>query len=382
MVSFCEKVSERVNKVVNASKLYMVSLYSSIRTCVVGKTALVISKYNKVSESSDVISKTSNVKGNSSDVISKTSNVKGNLSATDLHNLPSKLDNDKTYTEQPINFEYAALGADLPVKLNTVNTRDKWDAMICNYGLPSLKQICNRDNFLLMTNTVQLKVSLYSNVVSDKVGIYLPDKLRVALFVTWMWAKAGLLVTKSFEQMFKNILRMPDNWLALPINDVKNTTGKNVKILLATDGKTNITNKLKLFMKLYWEQGGPNDACETNGFDFAKYSKILNCSMLYCCYLLTDKDGNINPEEFWKSANKFLVEQTDKKCVRYKNHSRVDVDELYLRNVDFEENTISDGVSGSIVDNLALNVVSMSSSVGDVVSMSSSVGDVVSMSSK
>lgn len=165
------------------------------------------------------------------------------------------------------------------------------------------------------------------------------DKIKLAMSVTWMWAWAGLYVTKAFEAFFTSILKMPDRWLAFPVGDVVNSSGQRVKILSAKSGKTDITNKLKLFMKLYWEKGGVNDANGTNGFDFSKLAKMLNVSMMYCCYLLTDANGDIQPEQFWNSVHTFLIDQTASgDCYRSTVNNLVDRSKLWLRNVDFEGN--------------------------------------------
>lgn len=172
------------------------------------------------------------------------------------------------------------------------------------------------------------------------------DKVKVAMYVTWLWAWAGLHTTKVFEAFFRTILKMPDEWLAFPVGDVVNTAGKKVKILSARTEHQNITNKLKLFVKLYWEKGGPTDANSTNGFDFAKLSKLLNCSVLYCCYLLTDAKGDIPPEQFWDSVHRFLIEQgKNGDCYKSTKVDFSDKSKLWLRNVDFEGNGLS-----SIID--------------------------------
>lgn len=170
-------------------------------------------------------------------------------------------------------------------------------------------------------------------------NIFTFDKVKVAMTVTWLWAWAGLYVTKAFEAFFTGILKMPDKWLAIPTSDVVNSSGQRVKILSARSGKSDITNKLKLFMKLYWEKGGINSATDTNGFDFSKLAKMLNVSMMYCCYLLTDVNGNIQPEQFWNSVHAFLVEQTaNGDCYRSTTVNLSDRNKLWLRNVDFEGN--------------------------------------------
>lgn len=160
------------------------------------------------------------------------------------------------------------------------------------------------------------------------------DKVRVAMFVTWLWALFGLYTAKAFESFFKIILKMPDKWLVMP---GYNTTPEGVRILQASDGKQDITNKFKLFLKYYWEQdenGG--------GFSFASLQRLMNCSMLYCSYLLTDKDGSVTPECFWQNVNRFLIElepnvepKQNSKCVKYIDPKLTDKQEVPFGMVQF-----------------------------------------------
>lgn len=133
------------------------------------------------------------------------------------------------------------------------------------------------------------------------------DKVRVALLITWIWAVSGLYVTKVFEAFFKSMLSMPE--AVLP--NVQ-TSPKNIQILAASDGTRDITKKFKLFLKYYWDSD-ESDA----GFSFSSLQRLLNCSMLYCSYLLTDSSGNVDPEKFWQSVNGFLVTTNEDKVIKY-----------------------------------------------------------------
>lgn len=183
------------------------------------------------------------------------------------------------------------------------------------------------------------------------------DKIKVALFVTLLWARAGLFVAKGFEIFFSLLLSMPDKWLAFPISEVKNTEGKSITVLSARTDTADITNKLRLFMKFYWENGGPEQATEHNGFDFNILAKMLNCSVMYCCYLLSDVGKTTNlgkptnleknnlpsglqPNQFWNSINSFLVERTENgDCYKSTKRDLSDRTKLWLNNLSFEANT-------------------------------------------
>lgn len=131
------------------------------------------------------------------------------------------------------------------------------------------------------------------------------DKVRIAMFVTWLWAIFGLYTAKAVESFFGTLLKMPDTWLS------NSYAPAGIKILHASDGTSDITNKFRLFLKYCWEKDEQGD-----GFNFAKLQRLLNCSMLYCSYLLTDKNGTINPDKFWQNVNRFLIEMQDHTVVQ------------------------------------------------------------------
>lgn len=187
-------------------------------------------------------------------------------------------------------------------------------------------------------NYSRLVDSFVDSLIGDKLVF---DKVYIALVVTKIWARAGLLATKSLEKFFMLILAMPDKWLEIPgnlVSQVSTTSEQKIKILSAHTDVGDITNKLKLFLRFYWEKGGDSSSSRLNGFDFMELRKLLNCSMLYCCYLLTDKQGNIKPEDFWNSVNKFLVECTDPDVICYisKTPDKSDRKKLLQRHVDFD----------------------------------------------
>ncbi len=154
------------------------------------------------------------------------------------------------------------------------------------------------------------------------------DKVRIAMFITWLWALAGLYTTKVFESFFRLILKMPDNWLAVPCIIPNSPTG--VQILTASDGQRDITNKFKLFLKYYWEKDESGGA-----FSFQSLHRLMNCSMLYCSYLLTNKDGSISPDTFWQNVDRFLIELNGEKCIKYVNSNLTDPEELPFGSVSF-----------------------------------------------
>lgn len=152
-------------------------------------------------------------------------------------------------------------------------------------------------------------------MLSILTNYFKPDFIKIVLQVTWWYAWMGLQITKTFEMIFRLLLSMPDNCallyglVKLNSKPIINTHGKKVNIINAYNEAGNITNKLKLFLQWYWTNAD-NEMYDSNGFNFNEFSKILNCSMLYCSYLLTDVDGDMSPEDFLKNVKKVVIMQS------------------------------------------------------------------------
>lgn len=179
------------------------------------------------------------------------------------------------------------------------------------------------------------------------------DKIRIAMFVTWLWALVGLYTTKIFETFFRILLHMPDNWLT------NSYEPEGLKILHASNGQKNITNKFRLFLKYYWETDE-----QGSGFNFASLQRLLNCSMLYCSYLLTNKDGTINPDRFCQNINRFLVEIQDGTTVQ-RTTPNADAEEVPFGQVQFKQSqikrdvqTINNEMRNSLLAIIEPNIVS------------------------
>ncbi len=181
---------------------------------------------------------------------------------------------------------------------------------------------------MIWQNTKQCVKAVDAFILQVVNQFKLIDKVRVAMFITWLWALAGLYTTKVFESFFRLILKMPDNWLAMPQSSTNTPVG--VRILTASDGQRDITNKFKLFLRYYWEK---DDA--GGGFSFQSLQRLMNCSMLYCSYLLTDKNGSISPDAFWQNVDRFLIELNGEKCVKYVNSQITDPEDVPFGSVSF-----------------------------------------------
>ena len=186
------------------------------------------------------------------------------------------------------------------------------------------------------------------NYVMDKINI---DKVKFGLFVTWMWAYAGLLITKSFEGMFRLILSMPDSWYSAPSKLIKlptTTQKKKIHIISASDGTGSITNKLKLFLKYSWDNASVYDV---NGFSMKTFKRLFSTSLLYGSYLLTETD-TITPEDFIDNVHKFFVMQKPNgKFAMSKNSDLTDLEELIGSHLSFDDEPLV-----SYDDNMDLNM--------------------------
>lgn len=138
------------------------------------------------------------------------------------------------------------------------------------------------------------------------------NKVQIILYVTWMWAWVGLYTAKTFEYIFKMILTVPDDWL-FPLNsivkDIKTTDKKPIQILNAfKENGEEITNKLKLFLHYYWTEAMADSAHDQNGFDFRKFSALVQTPLMFCSYIVKDTLDKVNNNTLnTKSNNTFDI---------------------------------------------------------------------------
>lgn len=165
------------------------------------------------------------------------------------------------------------------------------------------------------------------------------DKLKIVLYVTWVWAWTGLYITKMLETGFKLILLMPNSWLAIPASmcqDIETKTKKKISVLHATTTAGNVTNKFKLFLKYYWEQSTNESAFDANGFSMRKAREFLNCSLLYCSYIISDPAGTIPAKIFLKNVRYIMLHHVDGQT------STSDNDNVFLDHITFENEPVTD----------------------------------------
>ncbi len=137
---------------------------------------------------------------------------------------------------------------------------------------------------------------------------YKIDLIKLVLTFTWYWAYIGVKLAKLFEFFFMVILYLPDYLYLLDAN-IKNSRDEKIKIIYARTDYGEITNKMKFFLRWYWENINEESIHETNGFDITELTKLFNCSMLYCSYLLIKKDEKLTPELFLTNIKSILITQ-------------------------------------------------------------------------
>lgn len=140
------------------------------------------------------------------------------------------------------------------------------------------------------------------------------DLLKLVLTFTWYWAYLGIKLTKLFELFFMVILYLPDQiYFAENIRqpNIKNSRNEKIKIIYARNNYGEITNKMKFFLRWYWENVNDESIHENNGFDMTQLTKLFNCSMLYCSYLLIKNDDKLTPEMFLNNMKSILITNED-----------------------------------------------------------------------
>jgi len=207
-------------------------------------------------------------------------------------------------------------------------------------------------------NKTVTKNQVYSALKEYIASSVIMDKVRIVLFVTWLWAWVGLYMAKLFEQVFRIILSIPNEWLPKIDSDIKTTDGKQIRILNAFDKNGLITNKLKLYLKYYWKQATEDSANEHNGFDFKKFASIIQSPILFCSYMLDEhiRDTNKHHEDTLSAVKRVFVERSGRRS-RATQLPDTESSELFLNHMTFDEknNMDIDSLDIDSLDEILLN---------------------------
>jgi hypothetical protein len=199
------------------------------------------------------------------------------------------------------------------------------------------------------------------------------DKIKIVMTVTWLWAWVGIYTTKCFECVFKLVLSVPDSWLKHPSDlcrNISTTQNKKINILDAHNDMGVITNKFKIFLQYYWENGGNGNAHDTNGFSMHKFTDLLNCSLLYCSYCLSNNAENTTPETFFKDVHNVFVEKQSDNCYQtndkvlsdkhpiFMGHTTLDDEKLAEEDINLSDMELDDveNTRNSIVQDIINNI--------------------------
>jgi len=123
------------------------------------------------------------------------------------------------------------------------------------------------------------------------------NALKIILAVTYFWAYVGYTISKIFMFLFMILMKLP---VYLPdfILNIENTYNQKISIIEAKTDKLDITNRFKIFLKLYME-----NAMDKKGIDFRNFINVFNSSILYCCYIIANETHSIVVE---KIEDKFI----------------------------------------------------------------------------
>lgn len=150
--------------------------------------------------------------------------------------------------------------------------------------------------------------------------MYKETLTRLVLSATYYWVRLSIWSVRFLTAVLGSLLELPENLIALldwlPDKHVKTTDGKKINIINAFNENGCITNKFKLFLKVYWTEGGEDQLFDYNGVDMSKFAQLLNCSMLYCSYLLTEENKEISPSEFLNKVKNVFVVKKDRRFIR------------------------------------------------------------------
>lgn len=165
-----------------------------------------------------------------------------------------------------------------------------------------LPHLLNLVRYVSSTYLVVLKPYMKNSQVNNKsakVLTYIHYQLtrikilmRVLLGLLWWHAWIIIQLIKVAELAFRLLLRMPNcvfDMINLVENVIYTTQNEPIQIFNVFDENGDITNKFKLFLKLYWEKGNLEKEFNQNSFSIEKYRSLFCSSILFFTYKIGDK---------------------------------------------------------------------------------------------
>lgn len=114
------------------------------------------------------------------------------------------------------------------------------------------------------------------------------EAIRLVLFMFYVQAYICVKLSRLFERCLASLLSLPNRYLSClaMFSKISDSKGNVVKIMQAVCEHGDISNKLKIFLMFYYEMFDDDNT----GFNFDKLQKIISCSMLYCSYIVINKN--------------------------------------------------------------------------------------------
>lgn len=165
------------------------------------------------------------------------------------------------------------------------------------------------------------------------------DKVKIALHITWLWAWTGLYMAKAFSKAFSILLQMPNDWLS-PIAPDTLTTSNNKQLRILNAYGINgddITNKVKLLFMAYWENAHSSSVHKTDGFDFRKFIKFIESPVMFCSYLISEKNINLTLSYVMDNVQRIFVDKDGRRTYISRQSDLSDRKATILNHVNFTE---------------------------------------------
>lgn len=124
-------------------------------------------------------------------------------------------------------------------------------------------------------------------------------ELRGALFLAYMMAMASFYAARALKIALGYLVHVPDAYLSMVATDKCTTTdGRPIMISSAQNSDGPITNKLKLFMQMYWKNAADTFE-QRSGFRLQDYVNVFANEGLAICYTLLNTDGKQSAHCTW-----------------------------------------------------------------------------------
>lgn len=117
-------------------------------------------------------------------------------------------------------------------------------------------------------------------------------EIRGMVYMAYVMAIVSMYIAKALKTLLSIAIYLPDSMLKFIARDTCQTTdGKSIIIQQAVNESGCITNKLRLFMQMYWKNA--TDTLEKrSGFRMDDYTRNFLCQTLAVVYQHIDQSGN------------------------------------------------------------------------------------------